>query len=168
MPIIDKTIKLFLFFPVVQTGSQTSDVLYPHLYIICIVIVDLLWSSEVQKSFYTKIFFKVVWAFGFTKPRHFWVRCQSDTYILDDWWNGYLCYYRKVSRGFSQYSAVLCKIFSVNQYLTSWGFGATAISLLIMSLIYWMDVQYSMSYLRCSFSKNFNISTNTKFYGQHW
>ena len=42
MPIIDKTIKLFLFFPVVQTGSQTSDVLYPHLYIICIVSVDLL------------------------------------------------------------------------------------------------------------------------------
>ena len=41
MPIIDKTIKLFLFFPVVQTGSQTSDVLNPHLYI-CIVIVDLL------------------------------------------------------------------------------------------------------------------------------
>ena len=41
MPIIDKTMKLFLFFAVVQTGSQTSDVLNPHLYI-CIVIVDLL------------------------------------------------------------------------------------------------------------------------------
>ena len=122
------------------------------------------------KKVFTQNFLKVVWTFGFTKPRHFWVRCQSDTYILDDWWNGYLCYYRKVSRGFSQYSAVLCKIFSVNQYLTSWGFGATAISLLIMSLIYWMDVQYSISYnghIRCSFSMHFNISTNTKFCG-HW
>ena len=121
------------------------------------------------KKVFTQNFLKVVRTFGFTKPRHFWVRCQSDTYILDDWWNGYLCYYRKVSRGFSQYSAVLCKIFSVNQYLTSWGFGATAISLLIMSLIYWMDVQYSIVYLTMVILEVVFlwISTNTKF-GGHW
>ena len=154
MPIIDKTMKLFLFLQLCRQVVRHQMCSVHNLYSYCWFTLKQ-WSA---KKFLHKIFWKWSEHLGLQNLGIFGYNA-SQILILDDWWNGYLCYYRKVSRGFSQYSAVLCKIFSVNQYLTSWGFGATAISLLIMSLIYWMDVQYSISYnghIRGSFSMNFN------------